>query len=142
MKKSLFMKALMLFIVPVAISALQLDVRTDKRSYSPGETVGMTLTALNDADTTITLVFRSGCQYDFAVSYRGEEVWRYLEDRPCLQYISHLTLDPGKDTTFTTSEYTAAQTRGRYTLTGILPAFDPATGDATPYETSTSFRVR
>jgi hypothetical protein len=42
-------------------------VSTDKPTYQPGDTITVTITYCNNTDTTTSLFFPMGCQFDFAV---------------------------------------------------------------------------
>jgi hypothetical protein len=84
------------------VGPLSVCLRTDKRSYSQGEPVQMTLdiTALQ----SVSGWHQTTCEYDFGVeSQSQQQIWRYLYQRACGDVAWRFTLGAGQTLTYTTT---------------------------------------
>ena len=74
---------------------LTLTASVAKRSFAPGEPVGIQFTVRNAAAGSLGVMFTSGQRYDFIVRRsRGDEVWRWSHDKAFIQVIQTETLRP------------------------------------------------
>jgi hypothetical protein len=64
------------------------------------DSVAFTLAVTNSGREPLALEFRSGQTYDFAVSDRGREVWRWSAERMFTQALRTETLAPGQTLTW------------------------------------------
>lgn len=116
--------------VPVLV-----QVKTDKKTYRPGDTIKITLTVKNRQKSDVTLQFSSGQRYDLEIrrgkTKEGEKVWQWSEGRGFTMALGSLTLKPNETKTYTTTysreevekmtgKAHPALTPGTYTLFGTL----------------------
>ncbi|MFZ5596362.1 MAG: BsuPI-related putative proteinase inhibitor [Bacillota bacterium] len=77
-------------------------LNTNKKTYSRGERVTITLTKSNVSNRPVTLFYNTTQRYDFtAVRADGTEVWRWSEDQSFGQQTSTVTLRPGETRVYT-----------------------------------------
>ena len=73
----------------------QVDVRTDKTEYEPGEFVLIDVFVTNVGSETVTMQFNTGCQSFFTVEdSTGATV--FDSRGPCVAVVTFLILDPGR----------------------------------------------
>ena len=74
---------------------LILTASVAKRTFAPGEPVGIQFTVRNAATGALGVMFTSGQRFDFVVRRsRGDEVWRWSHDKAFIQIIQTATLRP------------------------------------------------
>ena len=126
-------------------SPFEVSVTTDKAQYAPGEKVIMTLKVKNVDRIPHTLKFNTSQRYDFAVSYNGNEVWRWSDNKVFRPVTGTIILKPGQTITYRTAEYKAAMPFGirptfvRYNLVGTLTS-RPELNGKTAFEVSVIVR--
>jgi len=78
------------------------NLSTNKKIYTVGEEIEMTIVLRNRTDEPVNLTFNSGKYYDFIVKKLPEdkEVWRWSEGRIFTQALLSITLDPWEKQTF------------------------------------------
>lgn len=102
-------------------------------SFASGDTIQFVLTVRNRTNTTQTLWFNTGEEYNFAVVNAGTAniVWNWDEGQMFDQQFTSFTLGPGESTTFTVS-WNQTDNNGQ-----SLPAGDyEVIGGMTVYNTS------
>ena len=109
------------------VSAIIVNVETDKPFYFPGEKVGMKLEAINTGISPIRLTFLTSQRFDFIVMFNGKELWRWSKDKVFLQVVGWETLLPGESLVYKVAEYKAEET-GTMELVGILTSQPPYKG--------------
>ncbi len=83
-------------VIPFVIrDDIRLTVKTDKRSYAPGEPVMITVRLTNRAHHPLTLTFNSSAVYRFSVQLSGGAAV-FNDYRASLQVITHIQLAPGE----------------------------------------------
>lgn len=68
---------------------------TNKREYSSGETVVMTLVKANSLEQEVRFTYPNTQYYDFLIRRDEEVVWRWAEGKFFLQVIQQKVLGPG-----------------------------------------------
>jgi hypothetical protein len=86
---------------------IRLTIMTDRPVYTPGTPILMTLLATNTADIPVTLSFPTAQRFDFVVSYKGTELWKWSADKVFPQVTGKIVLKPGQQIAFQTKEYKA-----------------------------------
>lgn len=114
---------------------VQVQVKTDKKSYRSEEPIKITMTVKNRQKSAVTLQFSSGQRFDLEIrrgkNKNGEKVWQWAEGRMFTMALGSQTLKPTETMTFTTTysqeEVTKTTgkappplTAGTYTLFGTL----------------------
>jgi intracellular proteinase inhibitor BsuPI/copper amine oxidase-like protein len=77
-------------------SGLLLTLTADRKTYSVGAPVRLSMSISNPARTTIALQFSSGQHYDFEVRRGRETIWRWSAGRMFTQALTTLTVGPGE----------------------------------------------
>lgn len=118
--------------------ALDVTVTTDQSAYTQGQPVTITVTAVNRAPEAVTLQFRSGQVYDFAVASEGatDPVWRWSTGRSFTQSFVFRTIEPGETLTFT-ERWTQTDDAGARVPNGVYQATGTIVGGARPSATTT-----
>jgi LysM repeat protein len=83
------------------IDGLLYTIVTNKRTYSRGESVNITLVKTNTSSRPRSLFYTTSQRFDFqAVRTDGTVVWRWSRDRSFTQRGSTVTLQPGESQVF------------------------------------------
>lgn len=82
------------------IGDLQYTIITDRRDYSRGQTVNLTLVKTNVSASSVTLRYSTAQRFDFAAFRNGSEVWRWSDNRSFAQVEGTRTLRPGESQIF------------------------------------------
>lgn len=72
-----------------------LIVQTDKYTYSPEETVLITLTWRNSSNTPQEVTFTSAQRFDVSVERAGHVVWQWSRGKYFAQVLTSLVIAPG-----------------------------------------------
>jgi hypothetical protein len=87
-------------VPPVVATPVGVAVSTDKKTYTPKETIKLTLTAKNSTNLPVKLTFNSGMKYDFEIckgkTSSGDKVWQWSRGHAFFQMVTYATLQPGK----------------------------------------------
>ena len=84
------------------IDGLLYTIVTDRRTYSRGETVNITLVKTNVTSEPRSLFYTTSQRFDFeAVRADGSVVWRWSQGRFFTQQTATVTLQPGQSQVFT-----------------------------------------
>lgn len=79
---------------------VELVLSTDKATYESGELVTIMLTVTNRGNSPLKLTFSSAQKYDFVVTMRGEEIWRWSHDRMFAAVLTEITLAPSESVVY------------------------------------------
>ena len=120
---------------------LDVTVSTDQAAYTPGQPVAITVTAVNRAAESITLSFRSGQVYDFAIVPEGATapVWRWSTGRSFTQSFVFRTIEPGETLTYT-ERWTQTDDAGKQVPTGVYQAIGEIVGGSR-FSAATTFVI-
>lgn len=117
-----------------------------KCAYEAGEPAKLVLAIENTGTRTETIRFSSGQHFDFSVTARGREIWRWSADKAFIQMLTQLELASGDKRTFTADwpqvDNQRAQVKpGTYEIDAVLTALGadrlavgPVTVDIRPRE--------
>ena len=113
-----------------------MELRTDRARYLPGRPVRLVLAVTNTTSEPVRYNFSSGKQFDFWVTRRGREVWRWSRGRFFTMALTSITLKPGESKTFTATwdqrDTSRSQVRpGSYLAQGELAVTGPRPVPAT-----------
>ncbi len=94
---------------------------TDKRSYSIGEPIKVTLKIFNDTEEEDVLHFNTSQRYDFIMEdEKGEEIWRWSEDKIFAMVLGEENIEPTNPELIYTEKFTNKLALGYYKITGVL----------------------
>jgi len=94
--------------------------RTNKRRYSLGEEVVMSVTVANKGLNPVELVFLSAQRYDFIVLKNGRVVWRWSDGRVFAMVLETLFLKSGEEQTYNETWVPEDVTPGECEVIGIV----------------------
>lgn len=100
-----------------------ISMMTDKMSYTMGEPITMTLKIFNYTEEDIVFYFNTSQRYDFIIEdEKGNEVWRWSEDRMFAMMLGEEVLGPTNIEIIYKAEYKDKFIPGYYKVTGIFIA--------------------
>ena len=110
---------------PKTINGLELALKANKASYTPGEPVTLELTVTNKSKEAFRETFRSAQIYDFVAKKEESEVWRWSHDRMFAMMLTEYVLEPQESVIYKViwnqkdSDGNSIPS-GKYNLVGIL----------------------
>jgi len=124
------------------VRALTVSLATPKDRVRQGAAIPLKLTLANPGETPIALPFLTGQRFDFEVLRNGRLVWSWSHDRAFTQSLSTLTLQPGEQSTFSTT-WNQRGNDGRQVAPGlyVLRAYVAADTDRRRLTVSDRFRI-
>lgn len=99
---------------------MNVRVKTDRREYTSGETVEITLILFNESSDHVKLDFTSNQRCDFIVLKEDQEVWRWSKDKVFAMVLGSLVLRPGDRQTYTEEWKPLNEPSGEYELVGVV----------------------
>lgn len=101
------------------VGNLTITFKVEPARAKPGQVVRFTVRAVNNGGTPVELTFPSGQRYDFWVTARGDEVWRWSEGMMFTQDVATEVIEGQGGLTFSES-WTAEA--GSFVAHGVLSA--------------------
>ncbi|NLI12879.1 BsuPI-related putative proteinase inhibitor [Pelotomaculum propionicicum] len=113
------------------IGGLLYTIFTNKRTYTLGENVSITLVKTNQSSRSITLRYNTAQRFDFIARRVAtqEEIWRWSRGRFFAQRVAEITLRPGQSQVFRAT-WDQRNNQGRQIAPGniIIQGFNMARG--------------
>ncbi len=81
-------------------SSVAVEIRTDKNTYRPAETVTLTVTATNKNVLPVQLLFTSSQRYDFTILKNTREIWCWSNDKMFAMQMETVILQPEEKLTY------------------------------------------
>lgn len=114
-------------------SGFGVSMTTDRAVYTAGQPINIELRVLNRTGENVTLQFRNGQRFDFAIAESGgKEIWRWSRGRMFTMALGTETLGPGRTEVTYKETHTGRLAPGTYKVTGTVTASNrPMSGSVT-----------
>jgi hypothetical protein len=108
-----------------------INITTDRGSYATGEPVKIIMKIFNYSEENIVFHFNTSQRYDFIIEdEKGEEIWRWSEDKMFVMVLGGETLGPAHPELIYSAEYAGKVEPGCYKITAVFTASDkPISGN-------------
>ncbi len=108
--------------VPLEGGASSDGLMASVQATTGADAVLFTLQVTNTTVEPITLTFRDGQSFDFAVMQTEEEIWRWSADQAFTQSVRQMVLPPGETIRYEATWTPVAEAAGEYVVVGSLTA--------------------